>query len=224
MSSAAVIAIVEGQTEQTFIREVLAPELAKRSVFISAALLGRPGHKGGNVSFVRALDDIGRHLKQRPDTYVTTLLDFFRIDPGWPGRSDIGAGGSARAKAAVIERATLAAVKAKYPSLDIDRRFLPYVAMHEFEALLFSEAGILADALGVTEESILEIIQAYGEPEAINDRPQTAPSKRIAQLRRGYRKVTMGSSIARSIGIGRMRRECPHFDRWLTRLEQLPSL
>ena len=42
-----VIVDVEGQTEQTFIREVLAPWLAAEGIFLTARLIGKPGHKGG---------------------------------------------------------------------------------------------------------------------------------------------------------------------------------
>lgn len=39
--------IVEGQTEQTFVRELLAPHLGHHGVFAVPRLVGKPGHKGG---------------------------------------------------------------------------------------------------------------------------------------------------------------------------------
>ena len=74
-----VIAIVEGKTEQVFVESVLQPYLAQQNIFISATQVSKPGQKGGDVRFSRVSRDIERHLKQRPDTYVTTLVDYYGI-------------------------------------------------------------------------------------------------------------------------------------------------
>ena len=42
MSSVHVYIVVEGQTEQTFVREVLAVYMADRGVFLYPALIGKP--------------------------------------------------------------------------------------------------------------------------------------------------------------------------------------
>jgi len=68
MSSVEVYVVVEGRTEQTFIRDVLAPALSYRDVFLYPALMGKPGHKGGDVRLDRAKTDIGNFLQQRDDT------------------------------------------------------------------------------------------------------------------------------------------------------------
>ncbi len=79
-----VIAIVEGKTEQVFIEMVLAPYLAMKNIFVSATQITKPGQKGGDVRFVRAKQDIGSHLKQRGDTFVTTFIDYYGTKE-WPG-------------------------------------------------------------------------------------------------------------------------------------------
>ncbi|MDQ6700347.1 MAG: DUF4276 family protein [Acidobacteriota bacterium] len=53
----------------------------------------------------------------------------------------------------------------------------------------------------------------------INDSPLTAPSKRVRDLMPGYEKPLLGSLAALEIGLSCFRRECPHFDEWLGRLE-----
>lgn len=83
-----VIAVVEGQTEGTFVRDVLAPWLGSKGVMLSARLVGKPGHKGGVGSFQRAKNDIVSLLKQESDTYVTTMFDFYGMPAKWPGRED----------------------------------------------------------------------------------------------------------------------------------------
>lgn len=60
-------------------------------------------------------------------------------------------------------------------------RFVPYVMMHEFEGLLFSDCerfsqGIGRPELGVALQAVRE---QFSSPEEINDSPATAPSKRV---------------------------------------------
>ncbi len=222
-----VYVVVEGQTEQTFIREILSPYLSKRNIYMHAALIGTPGHKGENIRSYRARQDIRNFLSQRSDTYITTMLDYFRIDPGWPGYGEIesekrkGRSLSAMEKAAIINDRTSGAIQSEFAEYRAGERFVPYFEMHEFESLLFSDARILAKAIGVSEESIKDIISQHESPEEINDDPQNAPSKRIEKFYPQYRKVAMGVSIADKIGISAMRDKCVNFDRWLSCLESL---
>jgi hypothetical protein len=222
MSSPVTVAVIcEGSTEQTFIRDVLAPTLATKNLFLEAQLIGRPKHKGGHVVFQRALTDIEQRLKQRQDIYVSTMFDLFRIDSAWPGVCDIRKGMAAALKAELIEARTLEAVEAKLPNAGVAKRFIPFFCLHEFEALLFSSPAELAGQLQVEEDLIANILKECGTPEEINDHPQTAPSKRIESLYPGYRKIVMGRAIAQKIGVRTIRQHCPHFNAWVNRLEAL---
>jgi hypothetical protein len=99
--------------------------------------------------------------------------------------------------------------------------------VHEFEALLFSDANILAEKAGVDIQQIQRIINEFGNPEEINDDPAKSPSKRLEELTRleestnKYRKVAMGKTVSEAIGIQAMRKQCPHFADWLIKLENL---
>lgn len=93
--------------------------------------------------------------------------------------------------------------------------------MHDFEALLFSDADILAEKTEIEVSLIREIIEAYDNPEEINDDPAKAPGKRLESLKNGYRKVAMGKTISEAIGIQVIRGQCPHFNSWLEKLELL---
>ncbi len=227
MNNIEVYIVVEGKTEQTFVRDVLAPYMALRGVYLSAMRIGVPGHKGGNVRFERAQQDIGRLLQQRSDIYVSTMFDFFRIDSYWPGLENIrdriqqGITFSAVEKAKVLERATLTKLKAQLPAYEIEKRFIPYIEMHEFEALLFSDANILADKIKISVQKINAILADYNSPEDINSESSKAPSKRLEKWVTGYKKVIMGKVISESIGIEKIRQECLHFDCWLRHLEHL---
>lgn len=230
MSNVEVYIIVEGKAEHTFVREILAPNMAMRGIYLHPSLIGSPGHKGGDIRFERAKSDIGNFLKQRPDIYVSTMLDYFRIDSDWPGKEQIsrqvksGAVLSAAKKAELLEEATRQKVVESFGGNHANRRFIPYISMHEFEALLFSDPVVLAEKINVAPQRIEQILAECGSPEEINDRPETAPSKRITVLTSGYRKIAMGKTIAESIGIPAMRRNCPHFDQWLTTIEQLQKM
>ncbi len=227
MSKVEIYIVVEGQTEQTFVRDVLAPEMVHGGIYLHPALIGKPGHKGGDIRFDRAKIDIDKFLKQRADTYVSTMFDYSRIDENWPGRDTVrqkivnGAVLSATEKAKTLEDATLAEIGKLLPDYDVERRFVPYIEMHEFEALLFSNAGILAKKIGIKAVKINNILAEYNGPEEINDDPTKTPSKRLERLDPAYRKIAMGKTIADSIGVQEMRNQCPHFNNWLTKLENL---
>jgi len=218
--------VVEGPTEQTFVRDVLAPQMALQEIYLYPALIGKPGHKGGNVNFNRAINDIGKFLRQRKDTYITTMFDYFRIDADWPGKDEVsrrivnGAALSAICKAEILETATRSKIGENF-GCDSESRFIPYIEMHEFEALLFSDANILAEKTAIDLSHIRGILEEYDNPEEINDDPAKAPSKRLESLKNGYRKVAMGKTVSEAIGIQAIRRQCRHFDNWLTKLEHL---
>lgn len=224
-SGVEVYIVVEGQTEQTFIRDVLAPYMASKAIYLFPALIGKPGHKGGNIRFSRAKNDIGKFLKQRSHTYISTMFDFFRIDEHWPGLTDIqNKKLSAVHKAEILEAATRSAIIDDFSGYNASRRFIPYIEMHEFEAMLFSDAEILAEKTGIKAGAIISILNEYNNiPEEINEEPGKAPSERLKGLAEGYRKVAIGKIVTEAIGIPVIRKKCLHFGRWLTALEELKS-
>lgn len=227
MNSVDIYIVVEGQTEQTFVRDVLAPHMAHKEIYLHAALIGKPGHKGGDIRFNRAKEDIGNFLKQRKDIYISTMFDYFRIDSKWPGRAEVlrqirnGATFSAIQKAEILETATHNEIVKTFSGCDSEKRFIPYIEMYEFEALLFSDADILAEKTEIDVSRIRKIIEEYNNPEEINDDPVKTPGKRLESLKSGYRKVAMGKMVSEAIGILSIRRQCPHFNDWLAKLEDL---
>jgi hypothetical protein len=104
-----------------------------------------------------------------------------------------------------------------------DRRFIPYIQLHEFEALILADAQQLEWEYLEHEEPISELctMVGNGNPELINDGPTTAPSRRILSLIPEYDKATAGVVVAGKIGLVTLRQRCRHFDAWVTKLEQL---
>lgn len=221
-SYAELIIIAEGQTEQKFINMVLAPYLSERNIYVRAPLIGKPGHKGGDVRFPRFKNDMEEHLKQRPDTFVSIFIDYYGLGE-WPGLEKAKEMTRPLDKATAINKATVSEVKGLFGKYRPEERFIPYIAMHEFEALLFSDLTVLSDNIDVDKSIVEKILNDCGEPENINNSPQTAPSKRLEKLYDNYKKTVTGIAIAEEIGIDRMREQCPIFNEWLTQIETLPN-
>lgn len=218
-----VMAIVEGKTEEIFINSMVQPHLADKNIFVRATQITKPGQKGGDVRFERAKKDLGMHLKQRPDTYVTLFVDYYGIKSDWPGLSDIRQGATPAEISETINAATKKEVVKLYADQRADKRFVPFIAVHEFEALLFSNPESLSTRLGVELARVEKVLQECGEPEAINNDPVRAPSKRLdAWSKNGkFRKTTTGIAIAREIGIIKIREKCPLFNSWLKTFEDM---
>ena len=219
---------VEGETEETFVNEVLASHLYSRGYArVSARLLGNTrqrARRGGIRAWPAVRKDIVAHLEKDPGCLATTLVDYYALPKtgqrAWPGRDAAGQLPFAR-KAETVEEALAQDVCEKLGPGFNRGRFVPFVMMHEFEGLLFSDCERFALGIGHPElaSEFQAIRDAFLSPEEINDSPITAPSKRVEKLLPGYEKPLLGNLAILEIGLHAVRRECPHFQDWLTRLE-----
>lgn len=191
---------VEGATEREFILRVLAPHLARYGVFAN------PVDMRGNVSRDRIRGALP-HLIASFD-HVSTLYDYYRFK----------------------QRETLSVDALQAAMLELvapaqRRHFTPYIQLHEFEALLFAVPELTVQTLGGTERQLHALraaVDACGSPEAVNDRPETSPSHRLLALfGRDYEKPFHGPEVLRIAGLPAIRAQCPRFDAWVTRLENL---
>jgi hypothetical protein len=214
--------VVEGPTEESFVKNVLAPTLWSRQIDLIPIILGPPGHQGGNTSYARVKGDVLLALKQERRVYCTTMLDFYGLGEGYPG-FPLAPSLSNTEKVERIERAMKEDFIANADILRPDIRFIPYLQLHEYEGLLFSDPERFASGIGQQHlaAQFRSIRDSFATPEDINDDPNTAPSKRVLQACQAYRKVIHGTQAAQSVGIEAMRRECPHFRGWVERLEVL---
>lgn len=219
-----VLAIVEGPTEKQFTREILAPYLLNKKIVFNPVVISKPGQKGGDVRFKRALRDIEHLLRQRKTTYISLFVDYYGIGRDWPGLDLVKSQSVPKLIAKNLMEATKNIVNEKFEEYNSKIRFIPNFTVHEFEALLFSDAKILSKHLFVPEDKILEILKKCGEPEKINNSSQTAPSKRLELLFERYKKTTTGITIAKEIGIEKIRAKCPVFNDWLTIIENLKEI
>lgn len=219
------IVIVEGKTEEGFVKEILAPHLSSFDVFATATMMGGArtrSDRGGVRPWQGVLMKICDFLRQDRSLVVSTMVDYYGMPRDWPGRAAVPPSGATPSQIAEpIERGMWDAVVSEMGSGFDASRFVPYVMMHEFEAMLFSDCNGLA--VGIRQPALAQDLQTvrdeFATPEAIDDSPDSAPSKRIERLFPGYRKRLMGTAAARAIGLEAIREECPHFAEWMGRLE-----
>ena len=221
---------VEGQTEESFVNTVLAPHLFSFGyTSVSARLLGNArqrSRRGGIRPWDSVRRDILNHLTGDQVTLATTMVDYYGLPDTWPGRKEGGQKGTLQARAASVEQAVLDDISESLGGSFDPRRFVPYVVMHEFEGLLFSDPDRFAQGMGMPDLSseLQAIRDEFDTPEEINDSPETHPSERIMELYKGYQKPLMGVQAAEEIGLDAIREECPLFDRWVEKLEQRAGL
>lgn len=217
-----VLALVEGSTEKKFVMEVLGPYLSFKGVYLSATLLGRGRKMGGVGPYIRFRGDMLKAIKQGSANYFTTMFDYYALPDDWPGRRQAKKE-DFKSAAGTIERAILEDISMELGDSFNNELLLPYIQMHEFEALLFSNPVDLAASSARSDQAnqLASIVEDAGEPEAIDDSPETAPSKRIKKVAPGYQKTVNGIIAAKKIGIAEMRKKCGHFRQWLEKLESL---
>lgn len=220
-----VCVIVEGQTEEKFVAGPLAEALLPYQVYLTPIVLGVPGHRGGRTNYARVEKDVLRQLKQDPGSYCTTMIDYYGLGSGFPG-TPVTTSLNNLQHVEHIERATKDDICSKIPEFRPDVRFIPYLSLHEYEALLFSDPDAFANALRWPDlaSRLHAVRNEFPTPEDINDSPTTAPSKRVIEIFPTYKKVIEGTFAARAVGIQKMRQECAHFRDWIERMEALPNL
>jgi len=222
---------VEGQTEEGFVNEVLRAYLVSKGYHsVDARIMGNARlrqRRGGIRAWHSVRADIVNHLRQDPGCIATTMVDYYALPqkgPGeWPGRAKSAALKTPEEKASCVETALLEDLAAELSDSFDSNRFVPFVVMHEFEGILFSDCAAFSRSIGRPDlqVSFQKIREAFSTPEEIDDSPNTAPSKRVEALVPGYEKPLLGVLAALEIGLASIRRECPHFDGWLNRIESL---
>ena len=221
---------VEGETEETFVNEVLRDHLRTFGyTMVSARLLGNSrlrDRRGGIRAWPSVRGDILRHLKEDRRCIATTIVDYYALPQSdgraWPGRS-----AASRAlpseKASIVNKAIAADVIREMGGDFNPLRFVPFVVMHEFEGLLFSDCKGFGNGIGRSDliARFQEIRDQFTTPEEINDSPMTAPSKRVEALVQGYQKPLQGTLAVLEIGLPKIRAACPNFNNWILQLEAL---
>ena len=213
---------VEGKTEQEFVKTILAPHLASYKIYTDARCVltsssARKMYRGGLMRYIVAKQDIARWMVEdkHAECRFTTMFDFYALPSDFPGYDEAMSLHDPYAKVEKLEGALQQDMS--------DKRFLPYIQLHEFETLILSDPIMLCQEYPKYERSVNALIKSLGEknPELINDRPDCAPSKRILASIPEYNKIVAGVAVTELIGLPVLRKKCRHFNDWLTQLEKL---
>ncbi|HCL40425.1 MAG TPA: hypothetical protein DHW73_03515 [Pseudomonas sp.] len=216
--------ICEGQTEEMFVNELLQPVFLARGIHLVPALVGKPGRKGGNFKFERLHSDVENRLLGERQAYCTTFFDYYGLPQSFPGKDTLADNADIHSKATAVQEAMTSELE-RLIGQEPMRRFIPFVQMYEFEALLFSDPEAFARGVDLEklEAELVQITAQFDSPEHINNSPHTAPSKRVKALIPGYQKPLMGTLAALEVGLAAMRDKCTLFNAWLDRLEALAA-
>ena len=219
----------EGQTEERFVKRVLCPHLGHfsvatdvRCVLTSRDRKSRQAYRGGFRGRA-AYDTVRRDLAswlledRHEDARFTTMFDLYALPADFPGSPEAATEPDPYGKVQAVEAAMAADLG--------DRRFLPYVQLHEFETLILADPQHLDLEYLEHQEQIarLSALVRDRNPELINDGPETAPSKRILQEIPTYDKANAGPVVVERIGLEKLRSACRHFQCWLEKLERLAA-
>lgn len=192
--------VCEGQTELNFVKYLSKAYFNAKEISLKPVKVKNVESMGGNVSIDRVVD----HIKRAKYEIVTTLVDYY-------GFKDQGGRTAKQIEDIIKEKA--------------ERAFLiPYLQMHETEALWFSNIDAIKDAKRADKhqyENLQAIITEYPNPEDINNSPQTAPSKRLESIFKDYQKTMDGELISKRISIEEMKAKCPKFSNWLDSIEEM---
>ncbi len=215
--------VVEGQSEKEFVDEVLMPELYQYEIIVDARCVAtsrKAGRKysGGGISrsYIRLKNDLINWIKEdrNADARFTMMIDFYRLAPDFPGYEESRKQKTVQNQVKILETRFFEEIN--------DYRFIPYIQIHEFEALLFSEPKKFAAIYPNRQAQIQQLIDIrsqFNSPEEINQGIETAPSKRIKAILPEYDKKIAGSLIALEIGFKKLCDENQHFKEWIEKLK-----
>jgi len=220
------VVITEGETEQTFVRDQLAAHLAEQGTTAWAVLPGKHRRHGGVKKWEVARQDIIRTLREH--RYYSTMFDYYGLPEDWPGRVNSRTL-KWQEKASHVEEEICQDIVSEMGESFDRKYFIPYIQLHEFEALTFAKVETLASVISplttLSAESLTkkfsEVLSKAGHPEAVNDSYETCPSRQIAGVVPSYRKRLHGPIVTGRIGLDVLRKECDHFDSWVGRLEKI---
>lgn len=201
----------EGQTEESFIREVLYPYFINQGIYIypiicTAKRTATKKIRGGVSGYAKIKKELTLICRQHRNEYVTTMFDYYAMPEDTP-------------EIDYHDQDIISSIKHIEEAINHDigqSNCKFHFMLHEFEAILFSKPdsfALIADSDVVN--SVQAIRDSYPTPEHINNSPETAPSKRLKSLIPNYAKIKNGTLLSKTIGIDVIMDQCPHFREWI---------
>ncbi|GLU47976.1 DUF4276 family protein [Nocardiopsis ansamitocini] len=206
--------LCEGQTEETIVRETIAPYFdspGQCHTAFSILNTKRPASgstfRGGMSKWSKVQHEIRLLLRDSSTTVLTTLFDYYGLPGDVPGMED-RPDGTPYERVSHVERAMAEAVG--------DPRFIPHLVLHEIETWVLAchEALEIVTDNPQLSGSVKNLLENVDSPELVNDGAATAPSKRLAKLYPRYKKTSDGPDSISLTGLDQIRGRCPHANSW----------
>lgn len=211
------ILICEGSTEIEFCKKILVDHFKKFSIKLSYTLILHSD--GGIVKWEILKKQIENHYDDNNEVFISTFIDYYgiydhhkfpnwdlaEIEPNKTLRMDILQNGMKN-------------------DLDVKIKFIPYILLHEFETLAFSNYDVFEELYETNEaklNKLKEICDNNPNPETINNIKETAPSKILTKYIKRFKKTADSINITKKIGLDKIRQKCPNFNIWITKLENI---
>lgn len=219
-----VVVFTEGQTEEQFIKRVVAPLFHTHQIYLKPQTLNTSQDaKGGGINIDRIKLNARNTLRQNPNVVLTTFIDLYGLDTTFPSFTEAQRLNDIYTRTTLLESALHQTIVNHVGCRP--ERFIPYIQPYEFEGLLFSDvdALILTEPAWIYSLAELKAVRAtFVTPEHINDSYETKPSKRLENiLEPKYKKTRHGPLAAQKITLSVMERECLHFRSWMSQLRNL---
>lgn len=216
------VIIAEGETEESFVNNILCPFFCSKGIYNSIQCFKTKHSHGGMSKYSYIKKDILNIIYEK-DVVVSMMIDFYRLPSDFPGFNDL------KVTQTHKEQANLLETRIKKDLEDSQNQlfdnFIPYIQLHEFEALVFASiSGIdsLFERSEMDYNGLMNVIQQYPNPEDINNHPDTAPSVRLKKLISGYNKVLHGIDIINTVGMAELLEKCPRFKTWIESMVEAP--
>jgi hypothetical protein len=205
--------MIEGPTEEEFINNSIVHYLKQLGIIntVPIPLETSPGYYGGDITYERYRKNAENLLLSDPNGIVTSLIDWYQLRNDFPAFIAAMAMPNRKDSVQLIEEAICNDFN--------NSRLIPYIQLHEFEGLLFSDVKGFEIYFPKAVPHVQYIINQYPNPEMINDSPATAPSVRLkdifSKIRKKYNKPLIGPMIALENGLTPVLAKCPRFKNWI---------
>jgi len=207
-----IVVVCEGETEETFVRRVLSVHLTQK--ILKPSCLGGIEPNG----YKKLVGAVRQWLRTKGITHVTTMIDLYKLPSDFPRKTQ--AHSDPYKKVRSLEKVLAEEIQ--------DARFIPYIMLHEFEALLLTKTGLeiirKRARVGKNDRSWKELqrdLARVRKPEMLNDGANSHPSARIKAIWPRFKKTTDGVGILEQVPWEELCAECHHFGDWIRKLEAL---
>ena len=213
------VVIAEGDAEKGFVYDILRPYFYSIGFMNDIQCFKIKNSHGGLSKYSDVKRDIINTIYEN-DVIVSTMFDYYRLPSSFPNTKDALTINTHLGQVEYLEEKMRQDIEQTQGELF--KNLIPYIQLHEFEALVFSSIrGVdeLFESSEFNRESFVQLLSDFPNPEDINNKPDTAPSVQIKKIIPGYNKYTDGIPILQRHGMDTLLEKCPHFRDWVTRLK-----